>query len=118
MNTSHSPFTTLQARGISKAYTSGRLRTPVLENLSLCISSARLTLISGPSGCGKSTLLTILSGLQRVDTGQVQALGDALGQLDAAALEHFRLQHTGFVFQDFALFPALSACEQDRKSVV
>ncbi len=112
MNNSHAPAATLCAQGISKAYTSGQVRTPVLEDFSLSVQSGDLTLISGPSGCGKSTILMILSGLQGVDAGQIHALGHDLGQLDRSALERFRLQHTGFVFQDFALFPALSACEQ------
>ena len=112
MNTPPSPVTTLCAQAVSKAYTTGRLRTPVLDNFSVSVDSGTLTLISGPSGCGKSTLLTILSGLQGVDAGQVHALGDDLGQLDKPALERFRLQHTGFVFQDFSLFPALNASEQ------
>ncbi|HUW53118.1 MAG TPA: ABC transporter ATP-binding protein [Rhodanobacter sp.] len=102
----------LQAIGISKAFVSGKLRTQVLENFSLRIEAGELTLISGPSGCGKSTLLAILSGLQKVDSGRVLALGSELGQLDLRALERFRLQHTGFVFQGFNLFPALSAFEQ------
>ncbi|MDE2155435.1 MAG: ABC transporter ATP-binding protein [Xanthomonadaceae bacterium] len=102
----------LQAIGISKAFLSGKLHTQVLENFSLRIEAGELTLISGPSGCGKSTLLAILSGLQKVDSGRVLALGSELGQLDLSALEHFRLQHTGFVFQGFNLFPALSAFEQ------
>jgi putative ABC transport system ATP-binding protein len=112
MNTLHIPAPTLRAHAVSKSYISGRMRTPVLENFSLSIDSGALTLISGPSGCGKSTLLTILSGLQSVDAGQVHALGDELGQLDKPGLERFRLQHTGFVFQDFSLFPALTAREQ------
>ncbi|TAM63157.1 MAG: ABC transporter ATP-binding protein [Rhodanobacter sp.] len=102
----------LQAIGISKAFVSGKLHTQVLENFSLRIEAGELTLISGPSGCGKSTLLAILSGLQKVDGGRVLALGSELGQLDLRALERFRLQHTGFVFQGFNLFPALSAFEQ------
>ena len=102
----------LQAIGISKAFVSGKLHTQVLENFSLRIEAGELTLISGPSGCGKSTLLAILSGLQKVDSGRVLALGSELGQLDLRALERFRLQHTGFVFQGFNLFPALSAFEQ------
>jgi len=102
----------LVADRVSKAFTSGRVRTQVLDGLSLGIEPAELTLISGPSGCGKSTLLAILSGLQRVDQGRVTALGSDLGQLDLRALEQFRLHHTGFVFQGFNLFPALSALEQ------
>ncbi len=102
----------LQAEGIAKAFVSGRVRTQVLENLSLRIEPAELTLISGPSGCGKSTLLAILSGLQPVDAGRVTALGSDLARLDSRALERFRLHHTGFVFQGFNLFPALTALEQ------
>ncbi|MDE2281018.1 MAG: ABC transporter ATP-binding protein, partial [Xanthomonadaceae bacterium] len=102
----------LRADNVCKAFTSGTLRTQVLNDLSLSIDPGELTLISGPSGCGKSTLLAILSGLQKVDSGRVHALGSELGQLDLRALERFRLQHTGFVFQGFNLFPALTALEQ------
>ncbi|MBT2118714.1 ABC transporter ATP-binding protein [Dyella sp. LX-66] len=102
----------LQARGVTKSFESGRVRSTVLHDLTLDMRSGELTLISGPSGCGKSTLLAILSGLQRPDAGQVTALGQDLGQLDIRALERFRLLHTGFVFQGFNLFPALNAVEQ------
>jgi putative ABC transport system ATP-binding protein len=102
----------LLAENVSKAFGTGQQHTQVLDRLSLRIDAAELTLISGPSGCGKSTLLAILSGLQKVDSGRVQALGSELGQLDLRALERFRLEHTGFVFQGFNLFPALTALEQ------
>jgi len=104
--------TPLIARGICKSFVSGQLRTTVLEDVSLAVDAGQLTLIAGPSGCGKSTLLAILSGLLRVDRGEVIALGEDLGRLDTQALERFRLLHTGFVFQEFGLFPALSAQEQ------
>jgi putative ABC transport system ATP-binding protein len=107
-----SPTISLQARGVSKSFESGRVRSTVLHDLTLDMRSGELTLISGPSGCGKSTLLAILSGLQRPDSGRVTALGQDLGQLDIRALERFRLLHTGFVFQGFNLFPALNAVEQ------
>ncbi|WP_026145167.1 ABC transporter ATP-binding protein [Pseudomonas asplenii] len=102
----------LQAWGIGKSFKSGRIVTPVLHEVTLDIRAGELTLISGPSGCGKSTLLAILSGLQSPDQGRVAALGHRLDELDARALERFRLQHTGFVFQGFNLFPALSALQQ------
>ncbi|MGH8189907.1 MAG: ABC transporter ATP-binding protein [Rhodanobacteraceae bacterium] len=93
-------------------YTSGKLRTEVLRGLSLTVDEGQLTLIAGPSGCGKSTLLSILSGLQRPDSGNVIALGEDLWRGDRRTLDRFRLQHTGFVFQGFNLFPALTALEQ------
>jgi len=113
MTTSNfTPRVTLRAEDIGKAFMSGKVRTPVLDGLSLSVRAGELTLISGPSGCGKSTLLAILSGLQRVDTGRVFALDHRLDDLDSRALERFRLLNTGFVFQGFNLFPALTAREQ------
>jgi len=105
-------MTTLRAEGVTKSFQAGKLTTRILHGLSLSVHAGELTLIAGPSGCGKSTLLAILSGLQQADEGQVFALGSALHRLDRAALEHFRLLHTGFVFQGFNLFPALNALEQ------
>lgn len=102
----------LRGRDLVKSFRSGRVQTPVLRGLSLDVSVGELTLISGPSGCGKSTLLALLSGLSRPDAGEVVALDQSLASLDERALERFRLHHTGFVFQGFNLFGALSAVEQ------
>lgn len=76
------------------------------------VVSGELTLICGPSGCGKSTLLAIASGLLRPDRGRIFALGEDIWSNDLAAVERFRLQHTGFIFQHCNLFPALQAWEQ------
>ncbi|MFI4970767.1 MAG: ABC transporter ATP-binding protein [Lysobacterales bacterium] len=103
---------TLIADSLDKSFVSGSVRTDVLRGLSVEIHGGELTLVSGPSGCGKSTLLAILSGLLRPDRGRALALGQELRLLKADELERFRLQHTGFVFQGFNLFPALTALEQ------
>ncbi|MBS0456031.1 MAG: ABC transporter ATP-binding protein [Proteobacteria bacterium] len=103
---------TLAAEGIAKAYTTGKLATAVLDGLSVTLGAGELALVLGPSGSGKSTLLAILSGLLRPDRGRVVALGEDLWRLSRAELERFRLHHTGFVFQGFNLFPALTAVEQ------
>lgn len=109
-STSHTPA--LQAHSVRKSFVSGHVQTAVLHDLTLDVRAGELTLISGPSGCGKSTLLAILSGLQPADAGKVSALGQELSGLSMRELETFRLQHTGFVFQGFNLFPALTALEQ------
>ncbi|AWN14970.1 ABC transporter ATP-binding protein [Salinisphaera sp. LB1] len=103
---------TLVAENLTKSFTSGRLTTRILDDLSVAIRAGALTLISGPSGCGKSTLLSILSGLQAPDQGRVLALSEPLQEMDPKHVEAFRLHHTGFVFQGFNLFPALTAREQ------
>jgi len=104
--------TTLVADAIAKSYVSGRIETKVLQGISIELAERELTLVLGPSGSGKSTLLAILSGLLKPDAGRVAALGEDLWQKTRTALEQFRLHHTGFVFQGFNLFPALSALEQ------
>lgn len=102
----------LRASALTKSFVTGVVRVQVLQDLSIDIRAGELTLISGPSGCGKSTLLSLLSGLQKPDAGEVHALGQNLCQLGHRGLERFRLQHTGFVFQGFNLFAALTAREQ------
>jgi putative ABC transport system ATP-binding protein len=103
---------TLLAEDIAKDYTTGEVSTSVLNGLSIALEERELALVLGPSGSGKSTLLAILSGLLRPDRGRVVALGEDLWNLSQTDLERFRLQHTGFVFQGFNLFPALTAVEQ------
>lgn len=100
------------AEGLVKTFITGTVPTRVLTHLDLSLHPGEMTLISGPSGCGKSTLLSLLSGLQKPDAGAVTALNQRLDRLSRGRLEAFRLQHTGFVFQGFNLFPALTAVEQ------
>lgn len=102
----------LRALELKKTYLSGAVRVHVLQALSVDLFAGELSLISGPSGCGKSTLLSLLSGLLTPDSGKAFALGQDLSCMSARELERFRLAHTGFVFQGFNLFPALTAIEQ------
>ena len=102
----------LQAVQLKKSYLSGVVRVHVLQGLDVDLYPGELSLISGPSGCGKSTLLSLLSGLLTPDSGKAFALGQDLESMSARELERFRLRNTGFVFQGFNLFPALTALEQ------
>jgi putative ABC transport system ATP-binding protein len=84
--------------------------------VTLDLHPGKLALLMGPSGSGKSTLLAILSGLLEPDAGQV--LTEDKGQLrdvwtmTAKERETYRLNNTGFVFQGYNLFPALTARQQ------
>jgi len=102
---------TLVSQHISKSFTSGQITQQVIKDSSLNIYPAELTLVVGPSGSGKSTMLAMLSGLLRPDSGHVQALGIDLWSLDSQAIDLFRLQHCGFIFQGFNLFGSLTALE-------
>jgi putative ABC transport system ATP-binding protein len=100
------------ARGINKTFTTGTVPIHVLKGLSIEIYPGEMTLIIGPSGCGKSTLLALLSGLNRPDSGNITVLGKNFSGLNDDAMDEFRLNNAGFIFQGFNLFPALTALEQ------
>jgi putative ABC transport system ATP-binding protein len=102
---------TLVSHAISKSFTSGKITQQIIKDSSLAILPGELTLIVGPSGSGKSTMLSMLSGLLRPDAGHVLALDTDLWTLDEAAIDRFRLEHCGFVFQGFNLFGSLTALE-------
>ena len=102
----------ISAAGLVHGYGKGAARTPVLHQLSLQFWPGELSLMMGASGSGKSTLLAILSGLLHPESGSVRALDTALWSLAPRELERFRFQHCGYVFQNFNLFPALTAIEQ------
>jgi putative ABC transport system ATP-binding protein len=102
----------LDARGLSKAYRIGKVRQVVLKNVDFTAHHGQVTMVMGPSGSGKSTLIAALSGLMRPDEGEVVALGESLWKKNDGRIDRFRLDHCGFIFQGFNLFPALDATEQ------
>ncbi|MCM1984478.1 ABC transporter ATP-binding protein [Lyngbya confervoides] len=83
----------------------------VLKGINLCVAPASIQFLMGPSGSGKTTLLLILAGLLTPTSGEVCLLGQSLPKLSRREREKFRLQHIGFVAQDFNLFPALTVQE-------
>ncbi len=95
----------LEVRSVHKHYGATR----ALDGLSLSVGSARVLVMIGPSGGGKSTLLRVLGGLEAADSGTVTVNGHEL-RPDAAALQAYR-RRNGFLFQQFNLFPHLTAMQ-------
>lgn len=108
--------TVLQAVDLTKRFGDGDSQTYALRGVSLELNRGELALLMGPSGSGKSTLLAVLSGLLAPDGGQVLARPDDktidLWKLSKRQRERFRLEHCGFIFQGYNLFPALTARQQ------
>ena len=98
----------LEATGITKSYSSGENRNPVLKGISLTIPTGAFTVILGASGSGKSTLLNILSGLERPESGHVSYDGTEITTLSDAALTAFRRKTVGFIFQQYYLLPDMT----------
>jgi putative ABC transport system ATP-binding protein len=67
--------------------------------------------IVGPSGSGKTTLLSMISGILRPTSGTVTVKGIDIWTQNKDELADFRLHTIGFVFQDYHLFPRLTAAE-------
>ena len=78
-------------------------------DVALEVSPGRCLALAGPSGAGKSTLLRLLAGIVRPDRGRITCGDDIwVDTIDGAWLPPER-RRCGYVFQDYALFPHLSA---------
>ncbi len=91
----------IELRHIDKSFGSQQL----FQNLSLRVKQGELHVLVGASGAGKSTLLAIIAGLQKPDGGEIY-LNDCCVTTQAP-----QQRDIGFVFQDYALFPHLTALQ-------
>jgi ABC-type polar amino acid transport system ATPase subunit len=84
--------------------------TTILQDVSLTVNRGEVTALVGPSGGGKSTLLRCINGLETFDAGTVEAFGTTLspGTNPPATLQALR-RNVGMVFQQFHLFPHMTA---------
>src|SRR3569623_1459209 len=102
----------VKAHGLYKRFKTGRTHIEVLKRVGFDALHGDVTMVMGPSGSGKSTLVASLSGLLRPDAGSVSAIGEDLWSYKPSRIDRFRLDHCGFIFQGFNLFPALPALQQ------
>jgi putative ABC transport system ATP-binding protein len=101
----------IEAHGLNKTYSIDDRRIQVLQEVSLGVRAAEFAVIQGSSGSGKSTLLSLLSGLDRPDSGTVRIQDQDITKLSEDDLAPLRNRTFGFVFQSFHLVPSLSALE-------
>jgi molybdate transport system ATP-binding protein len=80
-------------------------------DVDLAVASGELVVLLGPNGAGKTTLLRALAGLVLLDHGRVVLDGTVLEDAEAGEWMATEQRPIGFVFQDYLLFPHLSALE-------
>lgn len=101
----------IQIRELTKTYGSGSAQVHALNGVSLDVNSGELLVLMGPSGSGKTTLISIIGCILRASAGSVQVGGREIVGLRESELPRIRLDHFGFIFQGFNLFPALTVQE-------
>lgn len=101
----------LEAQGIKKVFGTGAGEITVLKGVDVDLLPGELTLLMGPSGSGKTTLLSILGCILSASSGSLSIAGEEAVGLDAEGLADLRRRNIGFVFQQYNLFPTMTAHE-------
>lgn len=79
-----------------------------LQIKALDVSCEEHVALTGRSGCGKTTLAGLISGTLPCRNGSIEVLGHKMETLNDNARRNFRIQHIGFVFQEFELLEYLN----------
>ena len=114
MNADHLEESESQAivsTGLTKWFGEGDVRMTAVDNVAFVAHFGEMVFIVGPSGSGKTTFLSMISGILRPNAGTVTVNGADIWTLSSDKLADFRLNTIGFVFQDYHLFPRLTAAE-------
>ncbi len=103
--------TILSVENIEKYYGNKENVTKAIDQISFKVNKGEFVGIMGPSGSGKTTLLNCISTIDRITTGKIMINNQEITKLKSKALEDFRKDELGFIFQDFNLLDTLTAYE-------
>ncbi len=81
---------------------------PCLDIDRLHVDKGESVFLHGPSGCGKSTLLALIAGVLLPQHGQVRLDGHPWADMPTRRRDRYRVDHVGYIFQQFNLLPYLS----------
>ncbi len=101
----------IEAKNITKIFKSGLGEIVALKGVDLHVPDGQFVSITGRSGSGKSTLLYQLGLLDHPNEGSIKIADVDVLKLTAEERTYFRLVQLGYVFQDYAIIPSLSALE-------
>ena len=103
--------TILKVSNVEKYYGSRSSLTKAIDNISFKVDTGEFVAIMGASGSGKNNRLNCISTIDRVTSGHIFVDGEDITKLKGNALNKFRREELGFIFQDFNLLDTLTAYE-------
>ncbi len=106
-----SPTNMIRVEDLTKIFTMGDVQVKALCGLSFTIADGEFVGIMGKSGSGKSTLLRQLGLLDDPTSGEIYFDERNTRELSDLERSQFRLHHLGYIFQEYALIPELTALE-------
>jgi ABC-type antimicrobial peptide transport system, ATPase component len=98
-------------RDVVKTYDDEGLKVTAINGITMDIPRKRFAMIVGPSGSGKTTLLNLIGCIDKPSAGTIEVAGEAVGRLSDNKITDFRAKNIAFIFQNFSLYPVLSAYE-------
>lgn len=101
----------LEIEKVEKYYGNKSSLTKALNNISFEVEKGEFVAIMGASGSGKTTLLNCISTIDKVTSGHIYIGKEDITRLKGNALNKFRREELGFIFQDFNLLDTLTAYE-------
>lgn len=101
----------LEVKEIEKYYGNKSSLTKAIDHISFSVDEGEFVGIMGASGSGKTTLLNCISTIDKVTSGHIIINGTDITRLKGNALNQFRREELGFIFQDFNLLDTLTAYE-------
>lgn len=101
----------LKVEQVEKYYGNKSSLTKAIDNLSFEVEKGEFVAIMGASGSGKTTLLNLISTIDKVTAGHIYVGEADITRLKGNALNRFRREQLGFIFQDFNLLDTLTAYE-------
>lgn len=101
----------IQATSLSKIFRNGDAEIIALKDINLRVENGEFLAVIGRSGSGKSTLLYQLGLLDQPTSGEIAIDGVNTALLHEKSRTQLRLLHLGYIFQDYAILPSLSAYE-------
>ena len=98
----------IELQNVKYVYKTQYQHVEALRGISYVFEPGKVYAIMGSSGCGKTTLLSLMAGLDTPTEGSILREGVSTADID---LEQYRRERVAVIYQDFRLFPLLTAAE-------